>query len=224
MNTTMVRYVGLDVHKRVVQACIVDQAGKVVHREMFARTLETFATEILRPTDHVVPRPRRTSGMAEAMLAAAWGDVTRFPDGDHAASYLGLVPSTKQSADQLLPRPDHQARQQPRPLDAHRGRAAPGQASRPAGPLLPPPVPQEEPQRGRGGRCHRLADGEWSKQAGCEEFVDRMARRRLCRGPSGQLRVPLLCSGAGLWQSIWFGIWPKSGIGGGVEPVGLYLL
>jgi transposase len=36
---------------------------------------------------------------AEAMLAA-WGDVTRFPDGDHAASYLGLVPSTKQSANQ----------------------------------------------------------------------------------------------------------------------------
>jgi transposase len=35
---------------------------------------------------------------AEAMLAA-WGDATRFPDGDHAAAYLGLVPSTKQSAD-----------------------------------------------------------------------------------------------------------------------------
>ena len=31
---------------------------------------------------------------------AAWGDVRRFPDGDHAASYLGLVPSTKQSAAQ----------------------------------------------------------------------------------------------------------------------------
>jgi hypothetical protein len=36
---------------------------------------------------------------AEAMLAA-WGDAKRFPDGDHAASYLGLVPSTKQSANQ----------------------------------------------------------------------------------------------------------------------------
>ena len=34
---------------------------------------------------------------AEAMLAA-WGDAKRFPDGDHAAAYLGLVPSTKQSA------------------------------------------------------------------------------------------------------------------------------
>jgi transposase len=32
-------------------------------------------------------------------LLAAWGDVTRFPDGDHAASYLGLVSSTYKSAD-----------------------------------------------------------------------------------------------------------------------------
>jgi len=32
-------------------------------------------------------------------LLAALGDVTRFKDGDHAASYLGLTPSTKQSAD-----------------------------------------------------------------------------------------------------------------------------
>ena len=32
-------------------------------------------------------------------LVAAWGDIQRFRDADHAASYLGLVPSTKQSAD-----------------------------------------------------------------------------------------------------------------------------
>ena len=32
-------------------------------------------------------------------LLAALGDVTRFRDGDHAASYLGLTPSTRQSAD-----------------------------------------------------------------------------------------------------------------------------
>src|ERR1035438_7114432 len=56
MTDSMIRYVGLDVHKRVVEACIVDQPGKVVHRERFAlnrQTLETFATEILRPSDHV---------------------------------------------------------------------------------------------------------------------------------------------------------------------------
>jgi transposase len=56
MSTVKIRYVGLDVHKRVVEACIVDQTGKVVHRERFAlnrRTLKLFATKILRPTDHV---------------------------------------------------------------------------------------------------------------------------------------------------------------------------
>ena len=61
MTTANVRYVGLDVHKRVVEACIVDGApacgsGKVIHRERFAlnrHTLETFATEVLRPADHV---------------------------------------------------------------------------------------------------------------------------------------------------------------------------
>ncbi len=56
MTIVMVRYVGLDVHKRVVEACIVDATGKVVHRERFAlnrRTLELFATKVLQPTDHV---------------------------------------------------------------------------------------------------------------------------------------------------------------------------
>ena len=32
-------------------------------------------------------------------LGAALGDINRFPDGDRAASYVGLVPSTRQSAD-----------------------------------------------------------------------------------------------------------------------------
>jgi transposase len=263
MSTAMVRYAGLDVHKRVVQVCIVDQAGKVVHRERFALSrpvLELFAAKVLRPSDHValeattncwavadalrphvarvvVSNPMATKAIAQAKVKtdkvdahvlaqllrcdflpevwqpdaatrrlreltgrrsalvsqrtmmrnrihsvlamrlvqspsrlfktdglewlgavelgeqarslvdsdlrqldflqkeidaldaelarrghasdpvkllmtlpgvdvataesvlAAWGDVTRFPDGDHAASYLGLVPSTKQSAD-----------------------------------------------------------------------------------------------------------------------------
>jgi transposase len=30
-------------------------------------------------------------------LLAALGDISRFADGDHAAAYLGLVPSTRQS-------------------------------------------------------------------------------------------------------------------------------
>jgi transposase len=35
--------------------------------------------------------------VAQALMAA-WGDMSRFEDADRAASYLGLVPSTKQSA------------------------------------------------------------------------------------------------------------------------------
>src|SRR3972149_4221323 len=56
MTTESVRYVGLDVHKRVVNPCIVDCRGKVVHRERFAlnrRTLTLFAAEVLRPGDRV---------------------------------------------------------------------------------------------------------------------------------------------------------------------------
>lgn len=56
MTDSMIRYVGLDVHKRVVEACLVDQAGQVVHRERFAlsrHTLGLFATKVLRPTDQV---------------------------------------------------------------------------------------------------------------------------------------------------------------------------
>jgi len=56
MTNSGLRYVGLDVHKRVVEACIVDHAGSVVRRERFVlnrRTLELFATKILRPADHV---------------------------------------------------------------------------------------------------------------------------------------------------------------------------
>jgi transposase len=56
MSDAIMRYVGLDVHKHVVEACIVDATGKVVHRERFAlnrRTLEVFATRILQPGDAV---------------------------------------------------------------------------------------------------------------------------------------------------------------------------
>ena len=56
MSITMVRYVGLDVHKRVIEVCIVDYAGKIVHRERFAlnrHTLKVFAAKVLRPTDRV---------------------------------------------------------------------------------------------------------------------------------------------------------------------------
>jgi len=52
-----VRYVGLDVHKRVVEVCILDHTGKVVFRYRFdnlnRETLAAFATAHLRKTDRV---------------------------------------------------------------------------------------------------------------------------------------------------------------------------
>jgi len=56
MTDSMIRYVGLDVHKRVVEACFVDAAGKVVLRERFALSREVlgrFAAKMLRPADQV---------------------------------------------------------------------------------------------------------------------------------------------------------------------------
>jgi transposase len=57
MTDSMIRYVGLDVHKRVVEACLVDAAGQIVLRERFGlnrQTLELFAGKVLRPADRVV--------------------------------------------------------------------------------------------------------------------------------------------------------------------------
>jgi len=56
VTNSSIRYVGLDVHKRVVEACIIDHAGKILQRERFALyrgALAIFAKNILRPTDHV---------------------------------------------------------------------------------------------------------------------------------------------------------------------------
>lgn len=50
------RFVGLDVHQRVVEACLIEDTGRVVHRERFGlnrRTLELFATKVLGPSDQV---------------------------------------------------------------------------------------------------------------------------------------------------------------------------
>ena len=41
--------------------------------------------------------PGVAHGVAMSLLAA-FGDIARFKDGDHAASYLGLTPSLRQSA------------------------------------------------------------------------------------------------------------------------------
>src|SRR5258708_28355458 len=53
---SMVRFVGLDVHKKVVEVCILDAAGKVLHRDRFdldRATLLHFAQTTLKPQDRV---------------------------------------------------------------------------------------------------------------------------------------------------------------------------
>lgn len=52
----MVRFVGLDVHKRVIEVCIIDEKGVVLKRLRFDLTRESllkFATEVLTPQDKV---------------------------------------------------------------------------------------------------------------------------------------------------------------------------
>jgi len=74
------------------------------------RMLESIAVEItaleaiLAPLAYrrdqvrlLMTLPGVHSTTAQALMAA-WGDIYRFPDPDRAASYLGLVPSTRQSA------------------------------------------------------------------------------------------------------------------------------
>ena len=51
----MTRYIGLDVHKRFVEYCILDAAGKKLTRGQVPcvrSSLEVFATKVLRPTDY----------------------------------------------------------------------------------------------------------------------------------------------------------------------------
>ena len=69
------------------------------------------------------------------------------------------------------------SRQQPGPLDADRGGAARGQASRPAGLLLPPPGEEEELQRGRGGG---------GAEAGHDRLADAQEQRALPLRPSAE--------------------------------------
>ena len=75
MSTESVRHVGLDVHKRLVEACLVDSTGTVVHRERFAlnrRTLELFAIKILQPTDHVAFEATTNCWAVADALSCMW--------------------------------------------------------------------------------------------------------------------------------------------------------
>ncbi len=74
---------------------LLDRVGE----EIF--TMEKTIATIAQPDPRarlLMTLPGVSVAVAQTLLAAL-GDITRFRDGDHAASYLGLVPSTRQSAD-----------------------------------------------------------------------------------------------------------------------------
>lgn len=67
----MTRYVGLDVHKRFIEYCILDAAGKKLTRGRAACvrvSLEAFATTVLQPTDHVALEASTNTWSVAAIL------------------------------------------------------------------------------------------------------------------------------------------------------------
>lgn len=67
----MIRFVGLDIHKRVVQACLVDQAGQVVAQQRFAlspASLRQFAQQQLSADDRVAVEATTNTWAVVALL------------------------------------------------------------------------------------------------------------------------------------------------------------
>lgn len=90
--------VDLPSHERIVMDCEIAMLRK------FNEEIEKVNTEIRRLAYEeenvrlLMTLPGVDYNTATAVLAA-FGDISRFKDADHAASYLGLVPGTKKSAD-----------------------------------------------------------------------------------------------------------------------------
>jgi transposase len=91
-------------------ALVLDEPGRAaldselrlleaVNREIdaVAAALATFAHADAR-AKLLMTLPGVDVAVAQTLVSSL-GDITRFRDGDHAASYLGLVPSTRQSGD-----------------------------------------------------------------------------------------------------------------------------
>lgn len=88
----------------------LDDVGRYTldrYSTLLAKVEEEIARVAHRLAEHAFADPRvkllmTMPGVDVAVahgVISALGDLSRFSDGDHAASYLGIVPSTKQSAD-----------------------------------------------------------------------------------------------------------------------------
>jgi transposase len=78
----------VDLYLRLYEA--VDQELRRIDDQLMALAYADDRAKLL------MTLPGIAHGVAVSLLAAL-GDVSRFPDGDHAAGYLGLTPSTRQS-------------------------------------------------------------------------------------------------------------------------------
>lgn len=78
----------VDLYLRLYEA--VDAELRTIDDRLTALAYEGGRAKLL------MTLPGIARGVAVSLLAAL-GDIARFPDGDHAASYLGLTPRTRQS-------------------------------------------------------------------------------------------------------------------------------
>ena len=155
--------------------------------------VEKTLAEISYPKEEVrllMTLPGVGAAAAQALVAAL-GDWRRFPDGDAAASYLGLTPSVRQSANTChygrITKAGHtQARwlltQASQQVALHPG---------PLGRVLPAAQGQEEPQRGRRrhgqeARGHRASHAQKQRTLPlCAAGDDARQTRRSARGRHG---------------------------------------
>jgi transposase len=77
-SESKLRYVGLDVHKRVIEVCILSAEGKVLQRDRLAMSrgyLQTYARTTLQPTDHVALEATTNSWAVARLLQPYVGQV-----------------------------------------------------------------------------------------------------------------------------------------------------
>ena len=83
----------IDLYLRLYDA--IEQEVRKIDGQLMAMAYEDGRAKLL------MTLPGVAHGVAMSLLAAL-GDIARFQDGDHAASYLGLTPSLRQSASKRI--------------------------------------------------------------------------------------------------------------------------
>jgi len=92
--------VGVDVHKRICQACLKDERGSIVEVDVFTGKIAQEAVE--NPQAKLLMSFTGVDYYSAMLLASEIGDVTRFSSAKKLVSYAGLAPGTRQSADKTI--------------------------------------------------------------------------------------------------------------------------